>query len=513
MKMSLPPNHGLPNGLLAREDFLFREENTPSLTDIQWDALSAGIGRGESVLALAPTSTGKTQIGIWALASWLAVDRARRCAVYLVTHRSLARQKFEEFQRALLGPLFAGAADAMVLATGDRQVDAHGAVVNKPLRASLLVATYEKYLGLLCGSGIPHDLSDMCFVADEVQILGDQSRGVHVETLLTLLHQGGPGQFIGLSAVLNEQDGQDLADWLDVRLVRVPAREKHLRYECRTPTTRFTFHTGTPDEGIGNELVGPGMATELPALIRECMSRNDGTPVVVFCMRKQDVYNGCQTYCQSKGIRLDGAPLLEGLSRDTPEAALLSATIPHGVAIHCADLVETDRLRVEEALKTHEVNLIFATSTLAAGVNFPLGTAIFYSWKRWNSDRRYYEPISAGEFHNMAGRCGRMGTEHENGHVIFLADDGYRDQIVVQNFLNPDHLDSLESRMSPDHFLPLVLQLAASNVVSAEYDAMAFLKATFGASRELQVNAAGLSHWNVPFQEVVADLRSWTFLR
>ena len=94
------------------------------------------------------------------------------------------------------------------------------------------------------------------FVADEVQIIGDQSRGVHVETLLTLLRQGGPGQFIGLSAVLNEQDGQDLANWLDVRLVRVPHREKHLRYECRTPTTRFTFHTGTPDEGINDEPVG-----------------------------------------------------------------------------------------------------------------------------------------------------------------------------------------------------------------------------------------------------------------
>ena len=513
MKTSLPPNHGLPNDLLAREELLFREGNTPSLTDVQWDALKAGIGRGRSVLALAPTSTGKTQIGIWALASWLAVDRFRRRAVYLVTHRSLAKQKFEESHRTLLGPLFGGAADAMVLATGDRQVDAKGTVVNEPLRASLLVATYEKYLGLLCGGGIPRDLGDMCIVADEVQILGDQSRGVHVETLLTLLRQGRPGQFIGLSAVLNEQDGQGLAKWLHVRLLRVPHREKHLRYECRTPTTRFTFHTGTPDEGIGNEPVESGMATELQALIRECMSGNGGKPVVVFCMRKQDVYDGCRTYCRSKGILLEGAPLLEGLSRDTPEAELLSATMPHGVAIHCADMVEEDRLRVEEALKSHEVDLVFATSTLAAGVNFPLGTVIFYSWKRWNFDHRRYEPISAGEFHNMAGRCGRMGTEHENGHVIFLADDEYHDQIVVRDFLNPDHLDSLESQISPDHFMPLVLQLAASNVVSTEHDALAFLKATFGASRELQVNTAGLDHWNVPFREVVADLRSWTFLR
>ena len=82
------------------------------------------------MLALAPTSIGKTQIGIWALASWLAADRARRRTVYLVTHRSLANQKFEEFQRILLEPLFSNALDSMVLATGDRTVDASGASVD-----------------------------------------------------------------------------------------------------------------------------------------------------------------------------------------------------------------------------------------------------------------------------------------------------------------------------------------------------------------------------------------------
>ena len=148
------------------------------------------------------------------------------------------------------------------------------------------------------------------------------------------------------------------------------------------------------------------MATELQALIHECMSGNSGKPVVVFCMRKQDVYDGCRTYCQSKNILLHGAPLLEGLSRDTPEAELLSATMPHGVAIHCADLVENDRLRVEEALKTREVNLIFATSTLAGGGKFSSRHGHFYSWRRWNFDRQSYEPISAGEFHKWRAVAG-----------------------------------------------------------------------------------------------------------
>lgn len=124
MKDSLPANHGFPEQSLPLDKLLFREDGELSITDVQWEALNNGVCRGENMLVLAPTSTGKTQIGVWAMASWLASDRARHRAVYLVTHRSLANQKFEEFQQILINPLFSDAQDAMVLATGDRTVDA-----------------------------------------------------------------------------------------------------------------------------------------------------------------------------------------------------------------------------------------------------------------------------------------------------------------------------------------------------------------------------------------------------
>ena len=94
-----------------------------------------------------------------------------------------------------------------------------------------------------------------------------------------------------------------------------------------------------------------------------------------------------------------------------------------------------------------------------------------------------------------------------------MANDGYQDQSVVRDFLNLDHMDTLQSQVSSDHFTSLALQLAASNVVDTEDDALSFLKATFGASKELEINAAGLDHWDEPFREAVADLRGWSFLR
>ena len=512
MKYSLPNNHCIPDGFLDRKEFLFTEDSQPSLTDIQWHALEAGICRGESILALAPTSTGKTQIGVWALTTWLVADKIRRRAIYLVTHRSLANQKFEEFQRILLNPLFEDNGDAIVLATGERQVNAKGIYVDHPLDANLLIATYEKYLGLLCASGIPTDLMNVCVIADEIQILGDEHRGVNIEILLTLVKKANAGQFIGLSAVISENNGRDLANWLRVSHVRVPHREKHLLYECRTSKWRLSFNTEMNSD-ISQNPINVEENSKIHEIITELVNGNYGKPIVVFCMRKQDVYDGCRKYCESSEIPLSDVEMLDILSDDTQEAELLSAIIPRRIAIHCADLVEEDRIVVEQAIKDGKIDLVFATSTLAAGVNFPIGTVLFYSWKRWNFDRRSREPISTGEFHNMAGRCGRMGTDHEHGHVIFLAEDDYRDQEAAKEFLNPDQLDDLESRINPEHFVPLVLQLAASNVVDNERDALDFLRSTFGASRELNANTAGLDHWNELFVKALSELREWGFLR
>jgi helicase len=78
-------------------------------------------------------------------------------------------------------------------------------------------------------------------------------------------------------------------------------------------------------------------------------------------------------------------------------------------AYHNAELSEDERELVEARLAAGDIDVVFSTTTLAAGVNFPLGSAIFNSWKRFNIERRTREPINRAEFQNMAGRVGRMG--------------------------------------------------------------------------------------------------------
>jgi len=293
VKYGLPENHGLSTSTV--ENLVFKQDGQLALSDVQHAAVEAGVGRGESLLVVSPTSTGKTQIGLWAIAKSL---EAGTKTVYLVTHRALAKQKFEDFKTLLLDTFMHGEKSSLVIATGDYVEDSEEQTPASPLDAPLLVATYEKYLALLSATGVPKNMANTVIVCDEIQLIGDKHRGQNVEILLTFLRNAGWKQFVGLSAVLTNKDAEDLANWL----------------------------------------------------------------------------------------------------------------------------TDEERKIVEQHLLDGKLDVVFATTTLAAGVNFPLGAAVFAQWHRWNSDQRTYVAIDSADFHNMAGRVGRMGFSHEQGKVIFLAE-------------------------------------------------------------------------------------------
>ena len=76
MRSGLPENHGLPD-VLMESNLIHRDQfGEIQLTDIQFEALEAGVARGESVLAVAPTSSGKTDVGLYAAGAWLANEES-----------------------------------------------------------------------------------------------------------------------------------------------------------------------------------------------------------------------------------------------------------------------------------------------------------------------------------------------------------------------------------------------------------------------------------------------------
>src|SRR5689334_12722653 len=100
MKFSIPEHHGLDEHILSDLNLVPRTaEGNPSLTDIQYEALANGVARGTSLLIISPTSTGKTLVGVWGLASWLTSGLSRH-VVYLVQRH---RQKIQGGRSQTLG--------------------------------------------------------------------------------------------------------------------------------------------------------------------------------------------------------------------------------------------------------------------------------------------------------------------------------------------------------------------------------------------------------------------------
>ena len=81
-----------------------------------------------------------------------------------------------------------------------------------------------------------------------------------------------------------------------------------------------------------------------------------------------------------------------------------------GLAAHHGGQLPAWKLLVEEMMNSGHVRVIFATSTIAAGVNFPARTIALFNSDLFNGHD--FNPLSATEFRQMTGRAGRRGQDN-----------------------------------------------------------------------------------------------------
>ncbi len=136
----------------------------------------------------------------------LSALRHSKRSLYLVSHKALADQKYEDFLRRF-GDKAENPIASVGLSTGDREEGDTG--------ANIVIATYERALGLVLSGEL--NTRATVVVADELQIIGEVGRGANIETLCALLRQRGVGQFVALTATI--ENPEDLAAWLNCTLV------------------------------------------------------------------------------------------------------------------------------------------------------------------------------------------------------------------------------------------------------------------------------------------------------
>lgn len=397
------------------------------------------LAEGQGVLVAAPTGAGKTIIGEFAI--HLAVEKDLK-VFYTTPIKALSNQKYSEL-KARYG------SDKVGLLTGDTNINAD---------AQILVMTTEVLRNMIYANS--NSLISLGFVVmDEVHYLADRFRGAVWEEVI--LHLPKDVLVVSLSATVS--NAEEFGAWLDeirggttviVSEVRPVPLNQHVLFgdelialfddsdkelrvnvdlvqrhanKMRQPTNRpirgRRGHAGFPDRNLGRIY-----KASKPEII-ELLDEADLLPAIFFIFSRA----GCEAAVQqvlASGIRLtkpEDKQLIRliaeekcGSIADEDLAALgyfewLSA-LERGVAAHHAGLLPAFKEVVEELFLRKLVKVVFATETLALGINMPARTVVLDRLDKFNGEGRVQ--ITPGEYTQLTGRAGRRGIDVEGHSVI-----------------------------------------------------------------------------------------------
>jgi len=392
------------------------------LDDFQQAAITA-LNAGRSVVVCAPTGSGKTLIGEYAIHRALA--RKRR-VFYTTPLKALSNQKLRDFREEF-------GADQVGLLTGDISINRE---------APILVMTTEIFRNMLYGTPIGEvgvSLQGVeVVVLDECHYMNDRQRGTVWEE--SIIYCPPDVQLVALSATI--ANGDQLTDWINQ--VHGPTE---LIYSDRRPVP-LQFHFGTAkgllplldrsgqklnprlrpkgrhfSRNRGNrQRENPGDSPSLTFTLSQLQAR-EMLPAIYFIFSRR----GCdQAVREVAGMtlvnRLEAARLRQQIDEffaQNPEAGRAGQVeaLYSGIAAHHAGMLPAWKGLVEELFQQGLIKVVFATETLAAGINMPARTTVISSLsKRTDRGHRLLTP---SEFLQMAGRAGRRGMD-ELGHVVTL---------------------------------------------------------------------------------------------
>ena len=383
---------------------------------------------GKGVLVAAPTGAGKTVVGEFA--AYAALKAGKKC-FYTTPIKALSNQKYAEFAEKF-------GEDRVGLLTGDTSINSE---------AEILVMTTEVLRNMLyAGSNTLTNLGAV--VMDEVHYLADKFRGAVWEEVL--IHLMESVQVISLSATVS--NAEEFGEWLG----EIRGDTEVIVSEIR-PIPLFQHVL------IGNRLLDlfdqPGrvnpeiLQREREAIRRSSMGRNRRSrfdepsdrlsraeiieklqrenllPAITFIFSRI----GCDSavkQCLQAGLRLTSPQEREeiratalrytqNIAEEDLEVLGFTAwltALERGIAAHHAGLLPSFKGAVEDLFQRGLVKAVFATETLALGINMPARTVVLEKLVKFNGEA--HVPITPGEYTQLTGRAGRRGIDIEGNAVI-----------------------------------------------------------------------------------------------
>ncbi|GAB2862794.1 DEAD/DEAH box helicase [Nocardioides pacificus] len=438
------------------------------------------VEEGRGVLVAAPTGSGKTIVGEFAI--HLALQTGRK-AFYTTPIKALSNQKYSDLVKRY-------GADQVGLLTGDNSVNGE---------APIVVMTTEVLRNMLYAGS--RTLTGLGFVVmDEVHYLADRMRGAVWEEVI--IHLPESVALISLSATVS--NAEEFGEWLETvrgdtttiveekrpvplyqhvmlgrrlldlfadsdvdaaagfvqegapvnnELVKIARDEwaatriKDRRSPRGRSNTRGRDDRAGNDRGSSGRPIGNGRRVWIPSRVDvvERLDRDGLLPAINFIFSRV----GCDaavTQCLNANLRLTSPEerdtiyaFVEAKCAHLPREDLqvlgyheFLDALTRGIAAHHAGMLPTFKECVEELFQQGLCRIVFATETLALGINMPARTVVIEKLSKWNGET--HADLSPGEYTQLTGRAGRRGLDVE-GHGVVLWQPG----------MNPRELAGLAS--------------------------------------------------------------------
>lgn len=414
---------------------------------------------GKSVVVCAPTGAGKTVIAEYAVE--MALRSNKRC-YYTTPLKALSNQKLFDLRQKY-------GDEKVGLLTGDISINRD---------APIVVMTTEVFRNMLYGTilgEVGKNLRDVAYVVlDECHYMNDAERGTVWEE--SIIYSPKDIQLVALSATI--ANAEELTVWIDethgpTALVSsdfrpVPLRfyyfgDRHI-YPLLSPgkvvnsLLKSRFGKQRPvHRDRGRRRSSAAFATN-PGDVLAVLAARNMLPAIYFLFSRR----GCEDAMKrSRGIPLvskeEQQELAKAVERFTNENPNLK-NHPHlpylleGMSVHHAGMLPSWKGMVEKLFQRGLLKVVFATETLAAGINMPARSTIISSiYKR---DDEGHRTLTASEFLQMSGRAGRRGMD-EIGHVIVLHHPYESVEDAAKLASSP--ADPLASRFTPSYGMVLNL--------------------------------------------------------
>ncbi|MFN8183708.1 MAG: DEAD/DEAH box helicase [Candidatus Nanopelagicales bacterium] len=425
----------------------FRDQYDFALDDYQTQACQA-LDAGRDVLVAAPTGSGKTVVGEFAIHLARATGRK---AFYTTPIKALSNQKYRDLVAKYGG-------EDVGLLTGDVSINGH---------AGTVVMTTEVLRNMVYESS--PDLAGLGYVVlDEVHYLADRERGAVWEELIIQLPES--VSIAALSATVSNVE--EFGAWMatvrgDTQIVLEEHRPVPLWQQVMANNRLYDLFIDDEQRKVNPELQRlsgdfrvtrtsrgrPDRHAKRPRPARtpsrvdvvDRLEAADLLPAIHFIFSRAGTEDAVRLLTNS-GVRLTSpderrriAHVVEQRCSVIPEADLLavgfgefSDALQRGIAAHHAGMLPIFKEVVEELFQQALLKVVFATETLALGINMPARTVVLERLVKWNGQT--HADITPGEYTQLTGRAGRRGIDVE-GHAV----------VLWSQSVQPNHLAGLAS--------------------------------------------------------------------